>query len=60
MTRVERVIKGFNNYDNLVKSICLMLDGKDYAVVEPRVNSIRDEISLLVSELTERGCESEC
>ena len=60
MTRLERVIKGFNDYDNLVKSICLMLDEKDYAVVEPRVNNIRDEISLLVGELKECGGKSEC
>lgn len=56
MTRLDRVIKGFNDYDNLVKSLIMMLDEVDGTVAEYRVSKIRDEISLLVGELTRYGC----
>lgn len=55
MTRLDRVIKCFNDYDKLVK---LLIDnlGKwpseiHKAVAESKVNKIRDEVSLLVGEL---------
>lgn len=56
MTRLDRIIKGFNDYDNLAKSLIMMLDEVDGTVAEYRVNKIRDEISLLVGELTRYGC----
>lgn len=56
MTRLDRVIKGFNDYDNLVRSIILMLDESDRAVVEGRVEKLRDELSPLISELKRYGC----
>lgn len=56
MTRLDRVIKGFNDYDNLVKSLIMMLDEVDGTVAEYRVNKIRDEISLLIGELKRYGC----
>jgi hypothetical protein len=56
MTRLDRVIKGFNDYDNLVRSLIMMLDEVDGTVAEFRVNKLRDEISLLVGELKRYGC----
>ncbi len=56
MTRLDRVIKGFNDYDSLVKQLIEWLDEVDGAVAEYRVNKIRDEVSLLVGELKRYGC----
>ena len=56
MTRLDRVIKGFNDYDNLVKQLIDRLDEVDGTVTEYRVNKIRDEVSLLIGELKRYGC----
>ncbi len=56
MSRLDRIIKGFNDYDNLVRSLMLMLDEKDSSVAESKVNNIRDEIGLLIGELKRHGC----
>lgn len=56
MTRLDRVIKGFNDYDNLVKQLIEWLDEVEGTVAEYRVNKIRDEVSLLVGELKRYGC----
>ena len=56
MARLDRVIKGFNDYDNLVKQMIEWLNEIDGAVAEYRVNKIRDEISILVGELKRYGC----
>lgn len=56
MTRLDRVIKAFNDYDNLVKSLIIMLDEIDGTVAEYRVNKLRDEISPLIGELKRYGC----
>jgi hypothetical protein len=56
MTRLDRVIKGFNDYDNLVKSLIMMLDEVDGTVAEYRVNKLRNEISPLIGELKRYGC----
>lgn len=56
MTRLDRVIKAFNDYDNLVKSLIMMLDEIDGAVAEHRVNKLINEISPLISELKRYGC----
>lgn len=56
MTRLDRVIKGFNDYDNLVKQLIELLDKVDGAVAEYRVDKIRDKVSLLVGELKRYGC----
>ena len=56
MTRLDRVIKAFNDYDNLVKSLILWLDEIDGAVAEYRVNKLRNEISPLIGELKRYGC----
>lgn len=55
MTRLDRVIKGFNDYDNLIKEIISWLEENnlDYEamVAELRVEGIRNEVSLLIGEL---------
>jgi hypothetical protein len=56
MTRLARVIKGFNDYDNLVRSLILMLDEHDSIVAEQRVDKLRDELSPLIGELKRYGC----
>jgi hypothetical protein len=56
MTRLDRVIKAFNDYDNLVKSLIMMLDEVDGTVAEHRVNKLRNEISPLIGELKRYGC----
>jgi hypothetical protein len=56
MTRLDRVIKAFNDYDNLVKSLIMMLDEVGGTVAEYRVNKLRNEISPLISELKRYGC----
>ena len=60
MTRLEKVIKGFNDYDNLVKKLIEWLDDDSEKIVaEHRVNKIRDEISPLIGELKRYGCRRE-
>ena len=63
MTRLEKIIKGFNDYDNLIKELIswLEIDNLDYEamVAELRVDKIREEISLLIGELKKYGCRRE-
>ena len=63
MTRLDKVIKGFNDYDNLVKEMISQLEDNnldyDAMVAELRVNSIREEVSLLIGELKRYGCRRE-
>ena len=59
MTRLDRVIKAFNDYDNLVKSLILILNEADRTVAERRVNKLRNEISPLIGELRLHGCRRE-
>lgn len=56
MTRLDKIIKGFNEYDNLVKQLIECLDEVDGCVVEHRVNKLRNEISTLIGELKRYGC----
>ena len=56
MTRLDRVIKAFRDYDNLVKQLIEWLDEIEGIVAEHRVNKIRNEVSILVGELRRYGC----
>lgn len=56
MTRLDRVIKGFNEYDKLVQELTVWLNEPEAIVAELRVNKIRDEVSLLIGELNRYGC----
>ena len=60
MTRLNRVIKCFNDYDTLVKQL-VEQSGKwpseiYKAVAESKVNKIRAEASTLIGELKRYGC----
>lgn len=65
MTRLNRIIKAFNDYDNFVKehSIIGMFEkiNLDYTTLEEyaELNSIRNEVSLLIGELKRHGCRRE-
>lgn len=63
MTRLEKIIKGFNDYDNLIKDLIswFEIDNLDYEamVAELRADKIREEVSLLVGELKRYGCRRE-
>ena len=56
MTRLDKVIKAFNDYDNLVKQLIEWLDEVDGTVAEYRVNKLRNEVSPLIGELKRYGC----
>lgn len=53
MTRLQRVIKGFNDYDNFVKD--LQLKTNDYSK-EQELKQLRYDVSLLIGELKRFGC----
>lgn len=63
MTRLDKVIKGFNDYDNLIKELISWLEDNnldyDAMVAELRVDAIRKEVSSLVGELKRFGCAKE-
>ena len=63
MTRLNRVIKAFNDYDNLIKELVSWLEDNnldyDAMVAELRVEAIRKEVSMLVGELKRHGCRRE-
>lgn len=62
MTRLDRVIKAFNDYDNFVKNNSFIGQyeelGWDYTTTEAyaELNKIRNEVSLLIGELKRYGC----
>ena len=63
MTRLNRVIKTFNDYDNLIIELISWLENNnlnyDAIVAELRVEAIRKETSILVGELKRFGCRRE-
>ena len=50
MTRLERVIKAFNQYDTMVDEVIWCKEQED------KLNELRNEVSLLVGELKRYGC----
>ena len=56
MTRLDKVIKAFNDYDNLVKRLLGWLDETKKCVAEEQLENIREETSLLIGELKRYGC----
>ena len=56
MTRLDRVIKGFNDYDRLVRELISWLDEHEAIVAEYRLNKTREEVSLLIGEFNRYGC----
>jgi hypothetical protein len=63
MTRLDKIIKGFNDYDNLIKELISWLEDNnldhDAIVAEFRVDEIRKEVSSLIGELKRFGCAKE-
>ena len=59
MNRLERIIKGFNAYDDLVKQLITRLPQAEAVATEQRVNAIRNDVSLLIGELKRHGCPKE-
>ena len=53
MTRLDRVIKGFNDYDNFVKDLMLRTNDN---IKEAELKKLRNEVSLLIGELKRYGC----
>jgi hypothetical protein len=53
MTRLDRVIKGFNDYDNFVKELMIRTNDN---IREANLKKLRDEVSLLIGELKRHGC----
>ena len=53
MTRLDRIIKAFNDYDDLVDELALRNS-------DPSQNNtqkeLRDRVSVLIDELTRHGC----
>lgn len=56
VNRLDRVIKAFNDYDNLIKELTKWLNEPESLVAEYRVDKIREEVSLLIGELKRYGC----
>ena len=53
MTRLERIIKAFNDYDDLVEELALRnSDGSQNNVLK----ELRNEVSMLIEELEKHGC----
>ena len=56
VTRLDRVIKSFNEYDKLVQELAGWLDAPEAIVANLRVNKLREEVSMLIGELKTYGC----
>ncbi len=61
MTRLDRIIKAFNDYDNFVKKNTVVglfeQEGRICELPErEELNNIRNEVSILIGELKRHGC----
>lgn len=59
MTRLDRVIKCFNDYDTLVQRLTDWIDREAAVIAESHLNQIRSEASVLIGELRKHGCRRE-
>ena len=59
MTRLDRVVKCFNDYDTLIQRLTEWLNTDEAIVAEYRANEIRNEVSLLIGEFRAHGCRRE-
>lgn len=66
MTRLNRIIKSFNDYDNLIKELLEWFNESDNILINAegivakhRLSKIQDDTSLLISELKRYGCRRE-
>ena len=53
MTRLERVIQAFNDYDNLVEELALRNSDNSQ---NSALKDLRDRVSVLIGELKRHGC----
>ena len=53
MTRLDRVIKGFNDYDNFIKDLQIRTNDK---IKDAELSKLRQDVSLLIGELKRYGC----
>ena len=56
MTRLERVIEGFNDYDKFLEEMIIKTNDN---MQEYKLNQLRNRVSLLVGELRRYGCRRE-
>lgn len=56
MTRLDRVIKGFNDYDNFIKDLQIRTNDK---IKDAELSKLRHDVSLLIGELKRYGCRRE-
>lgn len=56
MTRLDRIIKAFNDYDNLVEELALRNSDNSQ---NGELKELRNEVSLLIGELKRHGCRRE-
>lgn len=53
MTRLDRIIKAFNDYDDLVEELALRNSDNSQ---DRTLKELRDRVSLLIGELKRHGC----
>lgn len=53
MTRLDRVIKGFNDYDNFIKDLQIRTNDN---IKDAELSKLRYDVSLLIGELKRYGC----
>lgn len=53
MTRLDRIIQAFNDYDDLVEELALRNSDNSQ---NNDLNKLRDEVSILIGELKRHGC----
>ncbi len=56
MTRLDRIIKGFNDYDNFIKDLQIRTNDK---IKDAELGKLRHDVSLLIGELKRYGCRRE-
>lgn len=53
MTRLDRIIKAFNDYDDLVDELALRNSDSSQNNAQKK---LREEVSALINELEQHGC----
>ena len=56
MTRLQRVIEGFNDYDKFLEEMIIKTNDN---LQEYKLNQLRNRVSLLIGELRRYGCRRE-
>ena len=56
MTRLNRVIKGFNDYDRFLEELVIKANDR---IKEDQLNRLKNDVSLLIGELKRYGCRRE-